>query len=103
VFTVQDIGGSAFGATCTINCSDPPRSFKGKQVAGTSKENRKQAEQSAAEAAFEGFQDDIDVAMPAHLAKKEAKVAEWEAKKAEMTAAAEAAGEAPPAKKAKKE
>lgn len=100
-YTVEDVGGSGFKATCTTNCTDPPQSFKGKYVAGKLKVNSKEAERSAATAALAGFQDEIDVAMPAHLAKKAAKLEEWEAKKAMMTAANEAAAEAPPAKKAK--
>jgi len=108
VTTVQDIGGWAFKATCTISCADPPRSFQGEQIIGTSKQNRKEAQHSAAQAALEGFKDEIDVAMPVHLAKKAARAAEqlalrarYEVDNAAEAARAEAAGEPPPAKRPK--
>lgn len=99
--------GSFCQAKCTVNCDEiegAPKVFTGKRVNGMSKTDKKQAEQNAAEAALAEFQEQIDVLMPEHEAKKVAREEERRVKMAEMRAAKEAAGEAeePPKKVLKK-
>jgi len=71
-------------ATLTLHCfPDKKPVFKGKPVPGVTKDSKKQAEQNAAEAAWRAYKRQVEDKLPAHMARKEARLEE---KKAEFHA-----------------
>jgi len=78
VYTTEEEGGEVT-TTVSITCLDDQLELKGSPVVGTTKANKKEAEQNAAEAALAKLQDAIDAKEPERLAKKEAKEEERKA------------------------
>merc|ERR1711865_430178 len=70
---VTEVEGDVVTATVTISCLDNELVSKGSPVTGTSKTNKKEAEQNAATNALARLQDAIDAKEPERQAKKEAK------------------------------
>jgi len=81
-YETKDEEGSTI-ATVTINCFGTPQVFSGETEPGTSKESKKRAETSAAEAAFAHFEEQYTAAKEEHEAKKkekdDQKKTEWQA------------------------
>merc|ERR1711957_63759 len=77
--TIDEQRGSV-AATLTLKCIEGMPVYEGKPVLGITKENKKKAEQNAAEAAYRAYKTEIDQKMPEHQAKKAAKKAEFGAR-----------------------
>jgi len=82
-YAVAEVNGSSV-ATLTLNCVEEGSTsvFEGEPAPGTSPQSKKQAEQNAAAAALQQYQDQIDAKMPEHKANQEQRKAEKEAKNA---------------------